>query len=29
MFDDFEIDAMNEKSVIEIKSDEFSKWLSL
>jgi hypothetical protein len=28
IFDDFEINAMNEESMIEIKSDEFSKWLS-
>jgi hypothetical protein len=28
IFDDFETDAMNEESVIEIKSDEFSRWLS-
>jgi hypothetical protein len=28
IFDDFEADAMNEKSMIEIKSDKFSKWSS-
>jgi hypothetical protein len=28
ILDDFEINAMNEKSMIEIKSDEFSRWLS-
>ncbi len=28
IFDDFEINAMNEKSMIEIKSDESSRWLS-